>query len=101
MTDKEIIKIFERLCNVAAEPQALNAKAVRKLGVLSKATLDLINRQKRRIHWLEIELKAMRGAADAFKAENERLKKSRDKWRQIAEEFDKITRENEKAGETE
>lgn len=75
MTDNEIIKIFERLCKVAAAPQVLNAKTVRKLGVLSKATLDLINRQKRRIHWLEIELKAMRGAANAFKADNERLKK--------------------------
>ncbi len=102
MTDKELIKIFERLCKVdtnSTGAQCLNAQAVRKLIILSKATLDLINRQKKRIHWLEIELKAMRGAANSYKAENERLKKSRDRWRQIAEDFDKITRENEKAGE--
>ncbi len=34
------------------------------------------------------------------KAEIERLKKSRDKWRQIAEDFDRATREAEQAGET-
>ena len=37
-------------------------------------SLDLINRQQAKIADLEIELKAMRGAANSYKAEVERLK---------------------------
>ena len=37
--------------------------------------LDLINHQKAEIERLEIELKAMRGAANSYKAEVERLEK--------------------------
>jgi hypothetical protein len=39
----------------------------------AKDTLDLINRQRAEIERLEIELKAMRGAANSYKAEVERL----------------------------
>ena len=40
-----------------------------------KATFDLINRQKAEIEKLNIELKAMRGSANFYKAEVERLEK--------------------------
>ena len=47
--------------------------------------LDLINRQEQEKHNLEVELKAMRGAANSFKAENERLKNA---YKQCAFERD-------------
>ena len=75
MTDNKIISLLERLGEVAPKPQYLNTEAVRRLSVFSKATLALINRKKAEIHRLNIELQAMRGAANAFKAENEKLKK--------------------------
>lgn len=40
---------------------------------LHRDALDLINRQKEEVERLEIELKAMRGAANSYKAEVERL----------------------------
>ena len=42
---------------------------------LPEEALDLINRQKAEIEELNIELIAMRGAANSYKAENEELKK--------------------------
>ena len=41
---------------------------------LMKSALDLINRLQAEKQNLEIELQAMRGAANSYKAENERLK---------------------------
>ena len=43
-------------------------------GALARSSLDIINRQKAKIERLNIELKAMRGAANSYKAEIERLK---------------------------
>lgn len=43
-------------------------------GIDYTATHDLINRQKAEIEDLKVELAAMRGAANSFKAEVERLK---------------------------
>ncbi|MEE0968363.1 MAG: hypothetical protein U0M06_03200 [Clostridia bacterium] len=58
---------------------------------LIKATLDLINR-------LQIELQAMRNAANGFKAENERLKKAKYIVSTVdycADDLDKALKENE------
>jgi uncharacterized coiled-coil DUF342 family protein len=44
---------------------------------LNKDTIALINRQKAEIERLETELKAMRGAANSYKAEVERLSSDR------------------------
>lgn len=78
MTDNEIIatlsKLYKRIANIT-EPQILNLKAVKRLGELCKSTLYLINRQKAEKHRLDIERQAMRGAANSYKAENEKLKK--------------------------
>ena len=43
-------------------------------GALARSSLDIINSQKAEIERLNIELKAMRGAANSYKAEIERLK---------------------------
>lgn len=70
LTDEEIIK--------ALEGSILNAKwcdskawsiEIYKL----ESALDLINRQKAEYENLDTKLKAMRGAANSYKAENERL----------------------------
>lgn len=42
---------------------------------LNRKIISLINRQQAEIERLNIELKAMRGAANYYKAENERLQK--------------------------
>lgn len=92
LTDSEIVKAL--MCctkgleckNCPANPHKGNYGYC--TGLLLKDTLDLINRlqaeiekwqsgymtQKQEIANLEIELKAMRGAANSYKAENERLK---------------------------
>lgn len=46
-------------------------------------TLDLINQYEAEIENLEIDLKAMRGAANWYKAENMRLKYERDAYIEI------------------
>ena len=61
MTDNEIIK-------------ELNLR----IDDFSRETLDLIKRQKAEIERLNVELKAMRGSANSYKLENERLQKNID-----------------------
>ena len=73
MTDKEIIKALEccfvnRSCTGCSQ----YGKDCCIVQTGAKA-LDLINRQQAKIANLEIELKAMRGAANSYKAEVERL----------------------------
>ena len=83
MTDSEIVKALE--CCVSSKhicphtcPMLKNRECLESL---RKNALDLINRQKAentelqlKNSELEIELKAMRGAANSYKAEIERLK---------------------------
>lgn len=98
MTDNEIIKALECCCknnNCEGCPLDYFTFSSQCTSELAIKSLDLINRLEAEKQNLEIELKAMRGAANSYKAENERLKESRDKWRQIAEDFDRATREEE------
>ena len=67
MTDKEIIKALEDLI------ENFDGKAVDFM-IISVA-LNLINRLQAEKQDLEIKLKAMREAANSYKAENEMLKK--------------------------
>lgn len=56
MTDNEIIKVWGKLYNTSistTEFQVINVEGLRKFGVIIKATLDLINRQKAEIERLE------------------------------------------------
>ena len=100
MTDNEIIKALECCANNPNECVCYENKCPlfgqKCIDVLSKNALDLINRQKaeiealiagqetlqkyrdEEINRLEIELKAMRGAANSYKAEVERLQKEND-----------------------
>ena len=88
MTDNEIIKALE-CCEIGIDfevcdncPRCVEGeRAVDCVKRLHKCTLDLINRQKAEVSKLqcknselEIELKAMRGAANSYKAEVERLR---------------------------
>ena len=68
LTDNEIIKALKELLEIMLCEGDLQRSAT-----ISKA-LDLINRLQAEKQNLEIELKAMRGAANSYKAENERLK---------------------------
>ena len=89
MTDKEIIKALEccfvnRSCTGCSQ----YGKDCCIVQTGAKA-LDLINRQQAKIANLEIELKAMRGAANSYKAEVERLQgcvKTEEEVRAIAKE---------------
>lgn len=85
MTDNEIIKALECCCDVTRysciERCDLYDSVVDCSVLLKNEALSLINRQKAEIDELqhknselEIELKAMRGAANSYKAEVERLK---------------------------
>ena len=97
MTDKEIIKCAENCtsdspsCGICLyNDDRLTSSEC--MGELMKDLFDLINRQQaeiaelqRKNTELEIELKAMRGAANSYKAEVERLKK-------IVEDYAKAAR---------
>lgn len=76
MTDNEIIKALE-CCNKPIRENSCTECAFYRSGKCSSnmlnAALDLINRQKAEIERLNVELKSMRGAANSYKLENERL----------------------------
>lgn len=76
-TDEEIIKALECCCTStgACENNCPMCDLENCNDVLmADYVFDLINRQKAENERLNIELKAMRGAANSYKAENERLK---------------------------
>ncbi len=66
MNDSEIIKALI----TSSDPNNLNCQPTTKL---CKETLDLIERQQKEIDRLNIDLKAMRGAANSWKAEVQRI----------------------------
>lgn len=75
-TDDEIVKALE-ICskNNVTRNNELTYKGM-PLRFLFEDALDLINRQKAEIERLKVELKAMRGAANSYKAEVERLREA-------------------------
>lgn len=80
-TDEEIIKSLECCAKSKTMRDCLKSKCPfsKEWELCSSKEpqmlyLDLINRQKAEIDKLDIELKAMRGAANSYKAEVERLK---------------------------
>lgn len=66
MNDSEIIKCL----TTSSDPNNLNCQPTTKL---CKEALDLIKRQQAEIERLNIDLKAMRGAANSWKAEVQRI----------------------------
>lgn len=76
MTDEQIIKAL-KYCNTDVRentcPKCAFYKKHRCSTLMLNAVSDLINRQKAEIENLKVELKAMRGAANSYKLENERL----------------------------
>ena len=73
LTDSEIVKALEKEIHLAEYVDSDYCSNT-EVSVL-KSALDLINRLQEQKQNLEIELKAMRGAANSYKAEIERLKK--------------------------
>lgn len=83
MTDNEIIKALEVHTTSGAfcDECPIKAKKYAMVGspciiLLIGEAKDLINRQRAEIKRLEIELKAMRGAANSFKADVKRLQEA-------------------------
>lgn len=66
MNDSKIIKAL----TTSSDPNNLNCQPTTKL---CKEALDLIKRQQEEIDRLNIDLKAMRGAANSWKAEVQRI----------------------------
>lgn len=104
LTDNEIVKALE--CCTTNGASCKNCPAFVKVDRSNckkyfRGALDLINRlqaevekwqggymtQKQEIANLEIELKAMRGAANSYKAENERLKETIEVLRPVVEQI--------------
>ena len=88
---------------VLRDSQRILGKATAEIGTLH---MNIINRQSEYVtlnqyyeHTKELLEIAKKELQDA-KAEIESLRKSRDRWRRLAEDFDRITREAEKAGES-
>lgn len=78
MTDSEIIKALE-YCISDNDNHCTGCVALKNgidCALEYSMILDLINRQQAEIDRLNIELKTMRGAANGFKAEVERLQKA-------------------------
>lgn len=77
MSDNEIIKALEcciktqceNCCNCGSWHEQWNC-----MTDIMKKALDLINRQKAEIERLDIELRAMRGAANSYKLDNQRIR---------------------------
>ena len=82
MSDTEIIKEATEAYN-----QNLNA------GCYVGDLLGIINRQEQEKQNLEIELKAMRGAANSYKAEVERLRATLDSFTDIGKLYSEIKAE--------
>ena len=105
MNDNEIIKALECCSDEMGCTKGcpcLDEKKGCKISNegLSKFALDLINRQKEEISELhhrnselEIELKAMRGAANSCKAEIERLNKENEHFADIGKMYSEIKAE--------
>ena len=79
LMDEEIIKALE-CCGkeYSCERCILNTWLNKKrdcVGTILGGALDLINRQQAELERLNIELQAMRNAANSYKIENERLEK--------------------------
>lgn len=76
MTDNEIVKALETCCieRVCSKCSYSKNNSAECINDIMKDTLDLINRLQAEKQDLEIELQAMRGAANSYKAEVERLK---------------------------
>ena len=98
MTDNEIIKALEDMIEFAdmVNKSVIDAVDVQRL----KNALDLINRQQADIeNYKQIAENQQSVSMDKeveikrLKAEVERLKERRDMWRRLAEDFDRITRE--------
>ena len=78
MTDEQIRKALK--CCLSDKPPCMTCKYDAEsitvdecMGKLMEDALDLINRQKAEIEKLTIDLKAMRGAANSYKAEIKRI----------------------------
>ncbi len=78
MTDNEIIKALECLSGIAKDWDCDKCPFDSAIctSFVAESTLDLINRLQEEKQNLEIELKAMRGAANSYKDEVERLKEN-------------------------
>lgn len=74
LTDKEIVGNLNEIVHLYAKDTATTVKGIPLIAFLGDV-LDLINRYKAENEKLNIEIKAMRGAANSYKAEVERLKK--------------------------
>ncbi len=74
MTDEQIIKAADICrtgkCSGCPYHELYTASCLNKL---TKDVYHLLNRKKAEIENLKVELKAMRGAANSYKLENERL----------------------------
>lgn len=91
MTDAEIKQALEHCKNSNCLGCPCHSCDETCLDVLTPNALDLINRKdaalaelQRKNEELEIELKAMRGAANSYKAEVERLKKLTDAYFKVS-----------------
>ena len=100
LTDSEIVKALEYWREFDKEiDQMLNGrfkgdKMLLEQKEIVKITLnlfDLINRLQAEKQNLEVELQAMRGAANSYKAENERLKADCENYKQVAENQQRVT----------
>ena len=81
LTDSEIVKALECCANNTNDSVCYENKCPlfgqKCIDILSKNALDLINRQKAEIENLGIELKAMRGVSNSYKAKVKRLNESK------------------------
>ena len=95
MTDNEVVKAIEFCAadgNVYCEDCPFYEKCLNDEN-LFKPALELINRLQAEKQNLEIDLKAMRGAANCYKAENERLKEVNDSFTNIGKLYSEIKSE--------
>ena len=97
MTDSEIIKALE-MCSSENEAACRNCPQYVKctsgcIAELMKFALDLIKRQQAEIDRLTVELQAMRGAANSYKAEVERLKKETEQFANVGKLYSEVKAE--------
>lgn len=96
MTDNEIIKALE--CCIYKHGRCTSCPLYAEVTTVCQEKkdnyiLDLINRQKVEIERLSIELTAMRGAANSYRAEAERLEDEVNRLRDYCDDYGKFVDE--------
>ena len=105
MSSKEIVKALRRGL-FSNELLKISADTIENLeSEINRLQADCENYKQIAEHQQSVtmdrgfEIKRLKEKVESLQAENERLKNSRDRWKRLAEDFDRFSREEERDNE--